>query len=208
MEFVPRHPYAILPATGPDSLPGGAVVHSLGPLSPPDHFPACGETPPGHRQTHHTPDRLLPAACRVSASCREFPSPYRRWRTPARDNAGAHEPLPTGGTPLGMGLPTRGTHRLPGQRHRRLHRRLPERSTTDSEGLHLRRVVQPIRPHHARLRHGDMEEPPLQKVRHGQRHPLGRGGPRVGLLLPRARGEGDAGAVVRHQAAVLDRAAP
>src|SRR5215510_9113418 len=35
MEFVPRHPYAIPPATGPDDrLPGGAVVRRLGPLSP------------------------------------------------------------------------------------------------------------------------------------------------------------------------------
>src|SRR4030095_3733348 len=41
-----------------------------------------------------------------------------------------------------------------------------------------------------------------------QWHPVGRGRPGVGLLLPRARGEGDAVAVVRHQAGVLERAAP
>src|SRR5215471_3638723 len=102
MEFVPRHLYTIPPATGPDSLPGGAVVRRLGPLSPPDHFPACGEMPPGHRQTHHPPERLLPAACRVSASCRAFPSPYRRGRTATRDDAGTHEQLTAGGTPFRM----------------------------------------------------------------------------------------------------------
>src|SRR5262245_14555477 len=91
LEFVPRHLHTIPPATGPDRLPGGAVIRRLGPLGPPDPCPAGGETPPGHRQTHHPPDCLLPAACRVSASCRAFPSPYRRWRTTTRDDAGTHE---------------------------------------------------------------------------------------------------------------------
>jgi hypothetical protein len=69
-------------------------------------------------------------------------------------------------------------------------------------------MVQPIRPHDPRLRHGDMQEPPVQNVRHGPRHPLERGGPRVGRLLPGARGEGDAGAVIGYQPRVLERAAP
>jgi len=32
MEFVPRHPHAIPPVTGPDRLPCGAVVRRLDPL--------------------------------------------------------------------------------------------------------------------------------------------------------------------------------
>src|SRR5262249_33628120 len=113
MEFGPRHLYTIPPATGPDSLPGGAVVRRLGPLSPPDHFPACGEMPPGHRQTHHPPERLLPAACRVSASCRAFPSPYRRGRPAPRGDAGTHAPLTPGGAPFPVRVPPLGTHRPP-----------------------------------------------------------------------------------------------
>src|SRR5262249_1426264 len=124
MEFVPRHLYTIPPATGPDSLPGGAVVRRLGPLSPPAHFPACGEMPPGHRQTHHPPERLLPAACRVSASCRAFPSPYRRGRTATRDDAGTHEQLTAGGTPFRMRVAPLGTHGLPVQGWWGLHRRV------------------------------------------------------------------------------------
>ena len=94
-----------------------------GPSEPPDRFPAHAGPPPGHRQAHHTPQRPPPAACRVSSSGCEIPSPFKRWRTPARDNAGAHEQLPAGGTPLGMGLPTPGHTPSPtGQRHGRLHR--------------------------------------------------------------------------------------
>src|ERR687884_494996 len=125
MEFVPRHPYAIPPATSPDRLPGGAVVRRPGSLSPPDHFPACGETPPGYRQIHHPPERLLPAACRVSASCREFPSPYRRGRTAPRDDSGAHQPLPAGGTPFRVHVAPLGTGCLPIERDRDHHGRLP-----------------------------------------------------------------------------------
>src|SRR5262249_18576205 len=87
------------------ACPAGVVVRGPGPLPSPDRVLACIGTPPGHRQTHHPPDRLLPAACRVSASCREFPSPYRRWRTPPRGHTGAHQPPSTGGTPLRMGVP-------------------------------------------------------------------------------------------------------
>src|SRR4029077_7950928 len=56
MEFGPLHPHALPPATGPDRLPCGAAVRRPGPLSPPYRFPAHGGTPPGHRQTHHSPD--------------------------------------------------------------------------------------------------------------------------------------------------------
>jgi hypothetical protein len=86
-----------------------------------------------------------------------------------------------------MGLPTLRTHRLPVQTPGDLHGRLSKRRAADGQGLGVRMMIQPIAPHHARLGHGDMEEPPLQKVRHGQRHALGRGGPRVGFLRPRDR---------------------
>ena len=107
-----------------------------------------------------------------------------------------------------MGLPTLGTHRLPVQTSGDLQGRLPKRRAAGGEGRGVAWMVQPVSPHHARLGHRDMEEPPLQKVGHGQGHPLGRGGRRVGLLLPCAIGEGDAVTVIRHQAGVLDRTAP
>src|SRR5215467_9802220 len=49
-------------------------------------------------------------------------------RSPSpRDDTRTHEPLATGGTPLGMGLPTLRTHGLPVQGWGGLHRRLPKR---------------------------------------------------------------------------------
>src|SRR5262249_41237632 len=46
-------------------------------------------------------------------------------RSPSpRDDTRTHEPLATGGTPLGMALPPLRTHRLPVQRSWRLQRRL------------------------------------------------------------------------------------
>src|SRR5215470_1600011 len=195
MEFVPRHLHTIPPATGPDSLPGGAVVRRLGPLSPPDHCPACGETPPGHCQTHYPPDRLLPAACRVSASCRAFSSPYRRWRTATRDDAGTHEQLTAGGTPFRMRVAPLGTHGLPVQGWWGLQRRLSTRRAADGQGRGVRRMIQPVAPHDARLGHRDMEEPPLQKVRHGQGHLLAPRTRAISLLMTGATGESDAGAV-------------
>ena len=86
-----------------------------------------------------------------------------------------------------MGLPTLRTQRLPVQTHGDLYRRLPKRRAADGEGLSVRMMIQPIAPHHARLGHWDMEEPPLQTVRHGQRHASERGKPRVTLLLPGTR---------------------
>ena len=44
---------------------------------------------------------------------------------------------------------------------------MPKRRAADGEGLGVRLMIQPIAPHHARLGHWNMEEPPLQKVRHG-----------------------------------------
>ena len=123
----------------------------------------------------------------VRISCGALPRGDAGRSPSPRDDTRAHEPLATGGTPLGMGLSTLGTHRLPVQAYGDLHGRLPKRCAADREGRGVGRMVQPASPHHARLGHRDMEEPALQKVRHGQRHPLGRGGFRLGLLLPRAR---------------------
>src|SRR5262249_51319035 len=195
MEFVPRHPHAIPPTTSPDRLSCGAAVRRSGPVSPPARVPARAGTPLGHRQTDPTPGRSPPAAWRGAASCRALPSPHQRWRTATWDNAGAYEPLPAGGTPLRMGLSTLCTQRLPVQPQGNLHGRLPERRAADGEGLGGRMLIEPIAPHRARLGYRDMEEPPLQKVRHGQRHPLERGRPRFDSLVPCAIGEGDAVAV-------------
>src|SRR5438874_6111262 len=84
------------------------------------------------------------------------------------DDTHTHEPLATGGTPLGMALPTLRTHRLSVQTPGDLQRRLPKRRAAGGEGRGVAWMVQPASPHHARLGHRDMEEPPLQKVRHGQ----------------------------------------
>src|SRR5262252_2442626 len=92
------------------------------------------------------------------------PSPWDDTRT--------HEPLATGGTPLGMGLPTLGTHRLPVQPHRDHHRRLPERRAAQRQSRGLRRMVQPIAPHGPRLGYGHMQQPALEKVRDWQGQPL------------------------------------
>src|SRR5262249_43291453 len=146
MEFVPRHLYTIPPATGPDSLPGGAVARGRGPRSPPDLSPACGEMPPGHRQPPPPPERLLPAACRVSASCRAFPSPYRRGRTATRDDAGTHEPLTAGGTPFRMRVAPLGTHGLPVQGWWGLHRRVSTRRAAAGQGRGGRGGGQPAGP--------------------------------------------------------------
>jgi hypothetical protein len=162
MEFVPRHPHALPPPTGPDHFPCGVAVSRLGPLSPPDRVPARAGPPPGRRQTHHLPHRSPPTAWRVSASCRALPSPYRRWRTPARDHVGAHEQLATGGTPLRMGLSANGTHRLPGQCHRRLHRRLPQRRAADGEGFGVGMLIQPLGRLRARSIAGLFPQPPSE----------------------------------------------
>ena len=114
-------------------------------------------------------------------SCGALPRGYAGRSPSPRDDTRTHGPLATGGTPLGMGVPTLGTHRLPVQTQGDLYGRLPKRRAADGEGRGVRRVIQPIAPHRTRLGYRDMEEPPLQKVRHGQRHPLGRGGPRVGI---------------------------
>ena len=77
------------------------------------------------------------------------------------DDTRTHEPLATGGTPLGMALPTLRTHRLPVQTPGDLQGRLPKRRAAGGEGRGVAWMVQPVSPHHARLGHRDMEEPPL-----------------------------------------------
>jgi hypothetical protein len=161
MEFTLRRPHVIRPVSGPAGLAPEGVSAVPAPwwswsTAPPGVCPVP-RPPPGTLR----PWQASPA---VQLSCGALLREQEGRSTPTRDDARAHEPLPAGRTPLGMGVSTRGTHRLPGQWHRRLHRRLPERGTADSEGLRLRRVIQPIRPHHARLRHGDMQEPALEKI--------------------------------------------
>src|SRR5215467_158002 len=120
-------------------------------------------------------------------------------RSPApRDDTRTHEPLATGGTPLGMALPPLRTHRLPVQRGWRLQRRLAKRRTTDGQGRRVAGMVQPIRPHDPHLGQRHMQQPALQKVRDGQGHLLAPRMRAISLLMTGATGEGDAGAVVRH----------
>ena len=107
-----------------------------------------------------------------------------------------------------MGVPPLRTHRLPVQRGWRLHRRLAKLRTTDGQGRSVAGMVQPIRPHDPRLGHRHMQQPALEQVRDWQGHLLDPRTRAVSLLMTGATGEGDAGAVVRHQAAVLDGTAP
>jgi len=107
-----------------------------------------------------------------------------------------------------MALPPLRTHRLPVQRGWRLQRRLAKRRTTDGQGRRVAGMVQPIRPHDPRLGQRHMQQPALQKVRDWQGHLLAPRTRAISLLMTGATGEGDAGAVVRHQAAVLDGTAP
>jgi hypothetical protein len=92
---------------------------------------------------------------------------------PARDHTGAHEPLPAGGTPLRMGVPPLRTHRLPVQRGWRLQRRLAQRRTTDGQGRRVAGMVQPIRPHHPRLRRFPPAECDRERSRARHRRPPG-----------------------------------
>src|SRR5215472_9146157 len=63
-------------------------------------------------------------------------------RSPSpRDDPRTHEPLATGGTPLGMALPPLRTHRLPVQRGWHLQRRLAKRRTTDGQGRSVAGMV-------------------------------------------------------------------
>src|SRR5262252_9840656 len=72
----------------------------------------------------------------------------------------------------------------------------------------MARMVQPIRPQAPRLGYGHMQQPALEKVGDGQGHLLEPRTRAISLLMTGATGEGDAGAVVRHQAAILDGTAP
>src|SRR5215471_394816 len=102
----------------------------------------------------------------VQISCGALPRGYAGRSPSPRDDTRTHEPLATGGTPLGMALPPLGTHRLPVQTPGDFQGRLPKRRAAGGEGCGVAWMVQPIAPHDACLRHWDMEEPSLQKVRH------------------------------------------
>ena len=120
-----------------------------------------------------------------------------------RDDARTHEPLATGGTPLGMGLPTLGARRLPVQPHRDHLRRLPERRAAQSQRRSPRRMVQPRAPHGPRLGTGAAatasagESPPRAKLS------------AFGAAVPscRVRWRKVTRAIEGHQAGVLDRTA-
>ena len=162
MEFVPRHPHAIPPATSPTSLPYGAAGCRPGPLRPPDRVPARAGTPRGHRQIDHPPGCSLPAAWRGSTSCRALLSPYGRGRTATRDDAGTHEQLPAGGTPFRMRVPPLGTHGLPVQGWWGLHRRLAKRRAAAGQGRGVRRMIQPLGRLRARSIAGLFPQPPSE----------------------------------------------
>src|SRR5215510_14987228 len=102
------------------------------------------------------------------SACGALPRGYAGRSPSPRDDTRTHEPLATGGTPLRMGVPPLRTHRLPVQRGWHLHRRLAKLRTTDGQGRRVAGMVQPIGPHDPRLGHRHMEQPPLEKVRHGQ----------------------------------------
>src|SRR4029453_8909862 len=105
----------------------------------------------------HLFDDDVPSFVKNLLQAGRSPSPW--------DDTRAHEPLATGGTPLGMGLPTLGTHLLPVHVHRDHHRRLPERRAAQRQSRGLRRMVEPIAPHGPRLGYGHMQQT-LSRITH------------------------------------------
>jgi hypothetical protein len=198
-------PSVIRPVTGAAGPTRAGAIAVPGAAAAPEH---CSQAvvsvpwpPPGTRR----PWQVAPAG-RISCGARLCGQVGRG--SSARDDARAHEPLATGRTPLGMGLPTLGTHRLPVPSQRDHHRRLPERRAAQRQGRSVAGMVQPLAPHGPRLGDGHMPQPALEKVRNGQGHLRDPRTCAVRLLLTGAAGEGDAGAVVRPQTAVLDGTAP
>jgi hypothetical protein len=100
-----------------------------------------------------------------------------------------------------------GAQGLPDQRRWHGHGRLPEMDPAQRERLWVGLMVQPIAPHHTGLGGWHMQQPALQKVRDGQGHPLKPRARAGSLLLPGARGEGDAVPVPRHKPGILEGAA-
>ena len=171
---------------------------------PPDTMTARAH-PPGTPPRAAGTVRGPPSAAAVRRRIQTLPGllppshPPHAARSPASPGGGAP---PRGTTPVhtkscphagqrsGCRVTPLRTRRLPVERHGDLHRRLPERRATDGQGLHLGGMIQPVGPHHPRLRHRHMQEPPLEEVGHGQGHTLGRGAAAVGLRLPGTTGEG------------------
>src|SRR5215468_9643475 len=205
MEVTVGPPAVIRSGTG---LTGPSRARTMGvpgaATAPQDCLQAVGGVPwlsPGTRHPWSgSPVGRISCGALLRGEAGRSPSP--------RDDTRTHEPLATGGTPLRMDVPPLCTHRLPVQRCWRLHRRLAQRRTTASQGRRMARMVQPIRPHAPRLGYGHMQQPALEKVGDGQGHLLEPRTRAISLLMTGATGEGDAGAVVRHQAAVLEGTAP
>jgi hypothetical protein len=187
MEFTWRRPHVIRP------VPGLAGPTPEGGRAGPAPWLPWSTTPPSVCPVPRPPPGTLrpwqPSPV-VQLSCRALLREHAGRSTPTRDDARAHEHLPAGRTPLWMGIPTLGTHRLPVQTHRHDHRRLPERRTAQRQGLGLERMVEPVRPDDPCLRYRDMLQPPLKKIGDGQGHPLGCGLPSVCLLRARTIAEG------------------
>ena len=157
-------PYVMQPVTGSagPTRAGAIAVHGAAPA--PEYCLQAVVSGPWLPPDTRRPWSVSPV---VRISCSAFLRGYAGRSPSPREDTRTYEQLTTGGTPLRMGLPTLRTQRLPVQTHGDLHGRLPECRAADGQGLGVRLMIQPIAPHHARLGHRDMEEPPLQEGRHG-----------------------------------------
>ena len=115
MEFTPGSPHVIRPVAGPAGPPREGVMGVPGAATASGHCPPAVVPRPLAATRHTTPLAGLPSC---SALMRRAPPMAAGRSTPPRDDARAHEQLPAGRTPLGMGVPPLGTHRLPVQTHR------------------------------------------------------------------------------------------
>jgi hypothetical protein len=201
---MPRYP-AVLQPGGPKSRPLCSQDEcGSHPCGVPQPFPHLPWPAPDWRQAHHAPGRRRPAG---PPSCGLLPNPQHGGSAPAWHPSHAHPPLPAGGAPLRMALASLGAHRLPVQTRGRLHRRLPACRAAARQGASVRVMGQPLAPPHPRLRRRDMQQPPLQNVRHRQGEALGGGTGASRRFLAGPTGAGHAGAIAGHQPGVLAGAA-
>src|SRR5215831_13367056 len=103
MEFIGSQPHGIRPVVPACALGYGAGGCGLRALEAPPW--SCRPAPDTASLGPDTPSPS-PTASAISTSCGTFSRQRRRRRPAAGDHTGAHEPLPTGGTPLRMGLST------------------------------------------------------------------------------------------------------
>jgi hypothetical protein len=161
MEFMPGADSVVRPvgsAYGLGCGDGGRLLRPLG-------VPQSPQGPP-HDAMRPPHDRLLP--CQVcaggGASCRLCSRQGERRRSSPRDDPGAHQQLPAGGTPFRVHVAPLGTGRLPMERDRDNHGRLPQLCSATRQRRSRGVMIQPLGADHPALGDRHRQQPPLEKV--------------------------------------------